>query len=250
MDKLKFASVIYALVFIALLSGCGGSNPVPTPSPTPSVSITPSPSAAPTSTSTAIPTSSPSPTPTPSSNLYNEDFEGHSEGTRLPGPPWTDFEGTNIDDPLSTIVTDGGSKVFRAATGGFYYYNSGYSWTDYNFSLRLKKNTTSGFGVFFRKQSGDWRSYYVYLSGGGYLTLAKKDAEGNSDDIAQVEVTYLADTYYSLKITVSGSNIKVYFDNAVSPQIDEDDSTYSDGTIGLMSSDATAYYDDLEVTSL
>ena len=136
--------------------------------------------------------------------------------------------------------------------------DSGSGWTDYTFSAQVKSVDNDQLGISFRVQ--DANNYYFLSQNfgdsghGGYWNLRLQKVVGGTetdlgsspiDNNGQVNST---STWYTLKVELTGNNIKAYVDDVL--KFDITDSTYSTGTVGLwLESQTGTEFDDVLVQS-
>lgn len=123
------------------------------------------------------------------------------------------------------------------------------NWNDYTSETKVKFNSMGGIGFVFR--ANNEKQYYVaYLSftrETESLSLFKHTGPGLSDRgiVALAKTPLSLNKWYTLKVTVKGSSIKIYLDNIL--KIDKEDLAYSSGKIGLYSWGTDASFDDVRV---
>jgi hypothetical protein len=169
-----------------------------------------------------------------------------------------DYAGWSIVDeglnsaPSSWRVTNGvlyqGSNIFGASDSfdpGTYALQGESVWTNYTIDLKLRSQDDDGIGVMVRYQDSD--NYYLFSMGKQrrYRKLTKR-VNGVLGVLAEDTVPYTMNQWYSVRIEVQGSNIKVYLDRAL--LFDVTDDSIASGKVGLYSwGNAGSEFDDIFV---
>ncbi len=229
-----------------------GSAPAATPTPTSTLAATPSPTTtlaatpSPTSTLSPIPTSTTSPTisptssPTPSGTLFSDTFESDTVGASPAG--WTISSGGTwkVGQDQSHMVqqtaTIGGASELTAGSAG---------WTNYTFSASVKApGGVAPFGI-----TGRWHdfndTYMLLLHDGTTWQLAKR-VGGTFTQLASGPFSPVTGTWYTLRLSFSGTTITASIGNTVLKSIQ--DSSLASGMIGFRASN-TPEYDNALVTT-
>jgi hypothetical protein len=194
--------------------------------------------------------------------LLSENFSSFTEGSAFTSSSWTAIDGGTIPPPDWNIQE--AVKALDVDSYGFIVYTGtgSPSWTNYTYTFNFKVTNTSVIATaFFRFIGGaepGLSYYFINIEGGNTLSLGKAPSNNASSyGITSTTISYLADTYYPVKIEVNGNNIKIYFNGATTPDINytDDGSTYGDlqpaGSVGIGSPNAPdVYFDDLVVTSM
>jgi hypothetical protein len=181
------------------------------------------------------PVTTPTPTPTPGGNLFSDDFEdGNSSGWTVASGSWS-------------VVTDG-TKVFKqtSTSGEAVVYAGNSTWTNYTVEAKVKlyntgANTASG--IITRYKDGS-NYYLLRLHGSGKVQLYKKVA-GTFTLLQEATQTGSANTWYTLKLVVSGSNLTGYVDGA--QKVAVADSSVANGSIGARTYTQSAAIDNVVV---
>lgn len=178
---------------------------------------------------------------TPDGKLYSDDFEDGN----LTMPSWIDAE-PELGGKWQVVAADGGKALAQTASVSDWVIAAGgdYRWTDQVVEARVKVTSEPGkAGIFARL--GDTRNYYfLYLDGGSNLVLRKR-IDNSSSDIQKVKVETVADTWYTLKLSVVGDALTGYLDGDM--LVSGSDSGVSSGGIGVGTADCTAQFDDISV---
>lgn len=182
--------------------------------------------------------------------IFQDDFSGAMSG-------WTVVdEGTN-NAPSGWAATGGqlvqSSNIFGGSTDGSdpvkpgtYVHVGSSSWTDYEFSVRLRSSDDDALGVMFRYQDG--QNYYRFSMDRerAYRRLVKV-VNGTTTILAQDAVSYTENQWYDIKVVVVLDRIQVYFDGTL--LFDVVDPSIASGKIALYCwGNANSYFDDVLVT--
>jgi hypothetical protein len=161
---------------------------------------------------------------------------------------WTHAAG---EDTLSE--SSGALRATSASTDSHYTVNGGSGWTDYTVTCDIKAHDDDETGISFRAQDGD--NYYRFFQNFGntgqrqWELLLEKVVAGTPTEIAtpiDQEGLVSEEVWYTLKVEVSGTSIKCYFDDVL--KFDVTDSTYSDGTAGAWCYSQECRWDNMLVT--
>lgn len=179
----------------------------------------------------------------PRGELYSDDFEDGD----LTMPSWIDA------DPelggMWTLADDNGGNVLEqgAAVSDWVIAVSGdYRWTDQVVEARVKITSEPGkAGIFARVR--DTRNYYfLYLDGGSNVVLRKR-IDNSSSDIQKVKIETVANTWYTLKLSVIGDALEGYVDGE--KLVSGSDPGVATGGVGVGTADCTAQFDDVTVNN-
>jgi hypothetical protein len=161
---------------------------------------------------------------------------------------WTHVWG---EDTLSE--SSGALRATSATTDSHYTADGGSGWTDYTVTCDMKSHDDDESGISFRVQ--DENNYYLFYqnfgdAGQGQWELSlEKVVAGTPTDIATpIDQNGLVseEVWYTLKVVVSGSSIKCYFDDVL--KFDITDETYPDGTVGAWCLSQECRWDNMLVT--
>lgn len=202
--------------------------------------VTPTPTPAATATSTPTPTPTPAatatPTPTPG---FSDDFnDGNANG-------WTTYGGT-------WAVESGQYSV--SAGEGYKSVANGTNFGNFTYEADVMVSTDTSFangGVLFRvaNPAVGVDAYQGYFAGinayNDQVELGR--ANNNWTQLGTASMTLVAGTMYHLKVVVSGSNIKVYVGDMVTPKIDRNDTTFTTGMIGVRTYKTHSHFDNVVV---
>jgi hypothetical protein len=176
-----------------------------------------------------------------SSTLFSDDFE---DGV-ITG--WTRISGDSMNESGGTLQSDG------ATDDNHYTVDAGSGWTDYTVTCDFIANDNDETGISFRVQ--DANNYYVlyqrFGQGGpaAWGLYLRKYVAGTPTDLATpIDQTGLVSegVWYTLKVEVSGTSIKCYFDDVL--KFDVTDATFSDGTVGVWNLSQDGWFDNMSVT--
>jgi hypothetical protein len=140
---------------------------------------------------------------------------------------WTHAAG---EDTLSE--SSGALRATGATTDSHYTVDTGSGWTDYTVTCDIKAHDDDFTGISFRAQDGN--NYYRFAQNFGNagqgqweLSLEKVVAGTPTDLATPIDHDGLVseEVWYTLKVEVSGTSIKCYFDDVL--KFDVTDSTYS-----------------------
>jgi endoglucanase len=171
--------------------------------------------------------------------LFFDDFsDGNADG-------WTPTSGTwSVQSAQYMGQAGSGSSLSVAGDS---------SWTDYTFQAKVNvTNNVNGnkdAGLVFR-YTDPGNTYMILLKNndkpGGKIELIKY-VNGVKTNLAFTSADIAADTFYTYKIVLSGSNISVYKDDVL--QLTATDSSHASGKIGARTyANTRAYFDDVMVT--
>ncbi|MHC4769166.1 MAG: family 16 glycoside hydrolase [Planctomycetota bacterium] len=169
------------------------------------------------------------------STLFSDDFE---DGV-ITG--WTDIGADSMNETGGTLQSD------SATHDNHYTVDAGSGWTDYTVTCDFIANDNDETGISFRVQ--DANNYYVLYQRFGQGGPMRKYVAGTPTDLdTPIDQTGLAEeVWYTLKVEVSGTSIKCYFNDVEKFNIT--DSTYSDGTVGVWNFSHDGWFDNMLVTA-
>jgi len=125
------------------------------------------------------------------------------------------------------------------------------NWDDYTCEAKVKFKSMGGTGLVFRAKNE--KQYYVayiyYTREAESMSLVKHNGPGVSDrsTVAVSKIPLSLNKWYTLKVMVKGNSIKIFLDNILT--IDTEDDTYSNGKAGLYSWGTDVNFDDVKVYS-
>jgi hypothetical protein len=133
---------------------------------------------------------------------------------------------------------------------GTHVYTSSSDWDNYIFKAKVLSEDNDHVSLLFRYKDKD--NYYKFNmtidAETPYIYLGKV-VSGQQTRIREVNWAYDKGVWYEIRIVLNGQNIKIYIDNEL--MIDEDDNAFSKGKIGLGSSrNEGSFFDDIEVRGL
>lgn len=174
------------------------------------------------------------------STLFSDDFEdGNASG-------WTATTGT------WSVVQDSGSYVYYQSSTSEGRTSAGdASWTDYSVQAKVKVDDFNGTNrTYVTGRYQDGNNYYaasLYNSGGGKLELRKK-VSGSSSTLATVDYALSAGVWYTVKLEMSGSTIRLYLNGDL--KLTATDSSLASGAAGVLTYKTIAKFDDIAVASV
>ena len=169
--------------------------------------------------------------------LFSDNFDdGNSSG-------WTTQNGS------WSVVQDSGSYVFyqSSTSEGRAWVNG--SWSNCTVEAKVKVDNFNGSNrAFVCARMKDGNNYYAAsLVGGGKLEIRKK-VSGSSSTLASKSYSLSTGTWYTVKLEVNGSSIKMYVNGT--QQLSATDSSLSSGGAGLIAYKVVAKYDNVVVNDL
>ncbi|MGD0263071.1 MAG: Ig-like domain-containing protein, partial [Verrucomicrobiota bacterium] len=175
--------------------------------------------------------------------LFSDDFN-RCTGTAL--SPWQVYQGAGVQGQwgLGSGVMQGSSSL---GTYGYSYLTN--SWTDYSVQADIQFPAGAfggGLGGYLNPATGAHYAAWVYPEGsaGGSNILAiikfstwtawgNDPTATNSRFLAQASLASVGTTNHTLKLTLSGNNISVYYDDLATPKVSTSDTAYSSGGVCL-----------------
>lgn len=163
--------------------------------------------------------------------LFSDNFDdGNANG-------WTTQNGT------WSVVSDSGSPVYYQSSSSEGRASAGQaSWTNYAVESKVKVDNFNGSNrVMVCARYKDGNNFYaatLYNSSGGTLEIRKK-VGGSSSTLATTKYTLATGTWYTVKLEVSGTSIKMYVNGAL--QLSATDSALSAGGIGFVTKSNTKF---------
>ena len=175
--------------------------------------------------------------------LFTDNFEdGAADG-------WTTYQGTwsvvvdgTVDGRTYVYRQSGLSSKYRAAAGAA-------AWTDYVVEARVKPTGWNGsdrFASLVARFQDANNMYALALRSSNKVALLKI-ASGAHTALAQTAYSVALNTWYTLKLEVTGSTLRGYVNGIL--QVAATDSTFAAGRIGARTEYASAHFDDFVVTT-
>ncbi|PWR05412.1 pectate lyase, partial [Micromonospora acroterricola] len=170
--------------------------------------------------------------------LFTDDFEdGNSTGWTSSGGSWS-------------VATDG-SRVYRqSGTSSDARSLAGTaSWTDYSVQATVKPTAFNGsnrFVALLARAQSSTSYYYLALRSNNTVEL-KRLTGGSSTTLDSATTTVTVGTAYTLRIDVAGSSLKGYVNGTLLTEAT--DSQFASGRIGVATFNASANFDNVQVTS-
>ncbi|GAB3932533.1 hypothetical protein GCM10027614_01890 [Micromonospora vulcania] len=170
--------------------------------------------------------------------LFTDDFEdGNATGWTASGGSWS-------------VATDG-SRVYRqSGTSSDARSLAGTaSWTDYSVQATVKPTAFNGsnrFVALLARAQSSTSYYYLALRSNNTVEL-KRLTGGSSTTLDSATTTVTVGTAYTLRIDVAGSSLKGYVNGTLLTEAT--DSQFASGRIGVATFNASANFDNVQVTS-
>jgi hypothetical protein len=167
-------------------------------------------------------------------NVFNDNFDG---GT-LSG--WT---------PVSGIWSNPGTVAQGDWNGGNgQIMKNDIVATDFIYEADIKLTTASPAGVLTFRGTNDGASEYLVALDGASAVV--KLYTFPYAVLGTSPYTFVANTWYHLKIVANGTSIKVYFNNALTPVIDVTDATFASGKFGMNAWAGVSLFDNVKAEPL
>lgn len=173
-------------------------------------------------------------------DLFTDNFnDGNSTG-------WTATTGT------WSVVQDSGNYVYyQSSTSEGRTSGGSATWTNYSVQSRIKVDSFNGSNrIYLAGRYKDGNNYYAASfdnSDGGTLELRKK-VSGSSSTLATKSFALSAGTWYTIKLEMNGSSIKMYVNGVL--QLSATDTSLTSGAVGLVAFKTATKYDDIVVSDL
>ncbi|MCG5470726.1 right-handed parallel beta-helix repeat-containing protein [Micromonospora sp. LAH09] len=170
--------------------------------------------------------------------LFSDDFEdGNATGWTASGGSWA-------------VATDG-SRVYRqSGTSSDARSLAGTaSWTDYSVQATVKPTAFNGsnrFVALLARAQSSTSYYYLALRSNNTVEL-KRLSGGSSTTLDSANTTVTVGTAYTLRIDVAGNSLKGYVNGTLLTEAT--DSQFASGRIGVATFNASANFDNVQVTS-
>jgi len=178
--------------------------------------------------------------------LYSQDFELLSPGDDMEAQDWTHFIFPGHTGTFKGDTGMVGECIGAAWSGGFIYTGPGAgTWADYILEFDVISYADR---VNFGFRCSDDECYWVQAHPPTLASLLYKAARDGLTGKADLETQTCPATITSVKVIVSGSSIKIYYNGSSSPAHDLIDATYSTGSIGIMTYGDSLKIDNIKVT--
>jgi len=179
----------------------------------------------------------------PNGELYSEDFEDGD----LTMPSWIDAD-PELGGMWTLTADDGGNVLAQAASVSDWVIavSGDYRWTDQVVEARVKITSEPGQAGIFARVRDTRNYYYLYLDGGSNVVLRKR-VDNSSSDIQKMKIETLANTWYTLKLSVIGDALEGYVDGEM--LVSGSDTGVATGGVGVGTADCTAQFDDVTVNN-
>lgn len=216
----KTITFLFILAFgISIITGCGGSSSDLKPKP---------------------------------KELFKENFESFSDGEDFPTDiaSWVTFIGTGASNrgKVASRINETNWLHFFTINECLYRGGSSLNWTDYSYSIRFINTINyEDFRLLFRYQPGP-KYYEIYFDIIDNSFKLSKNINNTVTNLQTKSMMYSLNAIHTLKVTLKGSNIKVYFDGTLTLEATDTDIAY--GSIGWYCGMGGKFYiDNLLVTS-
>nr|WP_223192405.1 family 16 glycoside hydrolase [Paenibacillus sedimenti] len=177
--------------------------------------------------------------PANAATLLSSNFEdGQSTG-------WTSTSGTwsVVQDAGNYVYYQSGTSEGRTSAGN-------QSWTDYSVEAKVKVDNFNGSNrTYVAGRYKDGNNFYaasLYNSSGGTLEIRKKVSGSTTTLASKTNFGLEAGTWYTIKLEMSGSSIKMYVNDTL--QLSATDSSLTSGAVGLIAYKTIANFDDIIVS--
>jgi hypothetical protein len=178
-------------------------------------------------------------------------FDDFQRSTSSVGNRWINYQFAGeipIDTSSCRIINDGDGNRVLCSEKPTSIANGDTNWTDYTLFLKMKIKA-SGNPVAIHLRTMDMQDTYDVTVNGSSLYL-QKYVSGYTT-LATTTISYNYNEWVNLKISVSGINIKVYWNDSATPNFDYSDSSVPRGRICFVffgSSSEQVLCDDVLVT--
>jgi hypothetical protein len=176
--------------------------------------------------------------------LFSDDFESGSDGWNGQGPGTHTViaDGSQVFSLTDLSVAAGDRDQHVVAAGNL-------AWTDVVIEARVKPlmyaGTDTAFIAAICARLTDLDHFYYFGIQGDGRGKIKIQNSGNSSLSSSINFSYVANTWYTLKLSVVGPTITAYINGTMVGQ--ETDSTLTVGAVGVMVQEASAVFDDIVV---
>jgi len=184
---------------------------------------------------------------TPEGTLFMDDFESGAA-------KWNVTQGTcSIQaDSAADGGTSNGTNVFECVNGG----NEARAlagdvgWGEYSVQASVKINAMDpGRRIHLAARfmdSNNWYGAAIY-NGSPYEVQVRKKVAGTSSEVARVTYPITLGAWYTLKLEVKGSTIRLYVNDTL--QIETTDTSFASGQIALLVDRSDVSWDNIQVTN-
>ncbi len=170
--------------------------------------------------------------------LFTDTFEdGNDSGWTRSGGSWS-----VVTDGSRVYRQSGTSSDARSRTGSA-------SWSNYAVQARVKPtafNGTNRFVALIARAQSNTSYYYLALRSNNTVEL-KKLVGGSSTTLGSRAQTVTLNTWYTLKLDVSGTTLRGYVNDTLVATAT--DSQYAAGNVGVATFNASASFDDVDVST-
>ena len=165
--------------------------------------------------------------------VYSETFESYSNATPMTPTAYTWYQYSTDIGAFTAVTGMYGNVVCSSGSwaGGFQY-NPGRHWTDYTFECDVQAYASSRFIIGFRQSF--LGGYWLQCLPGTQSHLFTGTADFISTQaVIDSQDTNVPSPITHVKIVLSGSSIKVYYNGSASPWHNITNTTYTTGTIAF-----------------
>jgi hypothetical protein len=185
--------------------------------------------------------------PTPMGTLLMDDFEGGAG-------KWMVTQGTCMiqADNMADGGMSNGTNVFNCINGGNEARAVGgeIGWGEYSVSAKVKINQMdAGRRIYLAARytdSSNWYGAAIY-DGTPFEVQIRKKVAGTSSDVVRTPYNIVFGTWYTLKLEVKGSTLKLYVNDTL--QLEGTDPQFASGQVALLVDRSDVSWDDVVVTN-
>jgi len=161
-----------------------------------------------------------------------------------------DFEAIIFDkwalDPAVFLVEEKGNNVLSFSDNNYAYLTIGNDWTDYAVKFRFK--IMKGAFHFNLRQIGGTRYLIGVQPDGVYF---EKSLDGDFIHLVDTGIELENNAWHNMEVVANGTNIKVYLDEELTININDDELPLRTGRIGFESlNNSSVFFDDIIVEGI
>ncbi|ADO74408.1 MGH1-like glycoside hydrolase domain-containing protein [Stigmatella aurantiaca] len=172
----------------------------------------------------------------PAASSFTETFDANASR-------WTTYGGAwSVANGQYSVATSGGKAVANSTR-----------FSDFTFSARVTITPPGDAGLLFHVTNPEpgndaHNGYYVGLvPSSGEVVLGKMN--GSWQQLKSAPASIRANTAHLVKVVAQQGSLHVYVDDLLTPKLTFEDTTFTEGAIGLRAYQAAARFDDLQVSS-
>jgi hypothetical protein len=168
-------------------------------------------------------------------NPFTANFDGGTD------PGWSRYRG-------NFALTAGRYQLNNAGTYGKAMVGDGF-WRDGVLEADVMVNTPGNAGLMFRAVNcddtgpDDAFGYYVGLDTAGFVVLGRMNYAWT--EVARTAMSVPTNTWHHVKVTLAGSQIRIFVDDLTTPRITRTDGIFARGQIGVRSFQCDAQFDNV-----